>query len=76
MIDVVVTSKHLRSVPGFHSKPGFCVDRSRAWFVRHGLDFRGFLRHGISASVLEATGDHMAQALAAHARREEGGYGR
>lgn len=74
--DLIVTSAHLRGVPGFGARPGFCVDRSRAWFQRHDLDFRGFLRNGIPASTLEATGCAMAQALVDHAREVEASRGR
>ena len=65
-----VTVAHLRSVPGYSPRPGFCLVQSRTWFKRHGLDWRGFVRNGIDASVLEATGDALALALVAHARRE------
>ncbi len=65
-----VTVAHLRSVPGFSPKPGFCLGRSREWFKRHGLDWRDFVRNGIDAEKLEATGDGLALALVAHARKE------
>ena len=65
-----VTVAHLRSVPGFSPKPGFCLSQSRAWFQRHGLDWRDFVRNGIDAAALEATGDGLALALGEHARRE------
>lgn len=70
---VVVTSRHLRTVPGFSATPGFCVGRSRAWCARYGLDWRAFLREGIPAAQLEATGDALGIALAAHARAVEAG---
>lgn len=66
--DVLVTMKHLRSVPYFTAGRGFCASGSRAWFERHGLDFRAFVRDGLPASILEATGCGMAQALARWAR--------
>lgn len=65
-----VTVAHLRSVPGFSPKPGFCLSQSRVWFQRHGLDWRDFVRNGVDAEALEATGDGLALALVAHARRE------
>lgn len=74
--DLIVTSEHLRGVPGYGKRPGFCVDRSRAWFQRHDLNFRDFLRNGIPATTLEATGCAMAQALVDHAREVEGSRGR
>ncbi|WP_442905667.1 hypothetical protein [Hydrogenophaga sp. PBC] len=46
---------------------GLCVHGTRAWFARHGLDFRAFLRDGITAEVLLATGDAMALRVVEHA---------
>lgn len=65
-----VTVAHLRSVPGFSPKPGFCLSQARVWFKRHNLDFRDFVRNGIDAEKLEATGDGLALAVVAHARKE------
>lgn len=72
-----VTVAHLRSVPGFNPRRGFCLRGARAWFSRHGLDWRGFVRDGIDGSVLEATGDPMAKAVVDHARTlQEADHGR
>lgn len=38
-------------------RAGHCVSGARAWFERHGLDFRAFLRDGIPAADMLATGD-------------------
>lgn len=65
-----VTVAHLRSVPGFSPRPGFCLRKARPWFKRHGLDWRDFVRNGIDAAALEATGDALALAVVAHARQE------
>lgn len=67
-----VTVAHLRGVPGFSQRGGFCLVGARAWFGRQGLDWRRFVRQGIEADVLEATRDPMAQALVNHARSIEG----
>lgn len=67
-----VTVTHLRSVPGFSSRGGFCLTGARRWFARHGLDWRVFIRDGIDAAALEATGDPLAKAVVAHARSTEG----
>lgn len=40
-----------------------CSRGSRKFFERHGLDWQDFLKNGIPASKLEATGDHMALKL-------------
>ncbi len=49
-----------------------CVPGMRVWFAHHGLDFDDFVRHGIDAERLEATGDHFAIEVckAARARTE------
>ncbi len=39
---------------------GHCVRGARAWFDRHNLDFRGFLRNGIDAEKLLRGGDALA----------------
>jgi hypothetical protein len=69
---VIVTVAHLRSVPGFSQRGGFCLRGARAWFERHGLDWRAFVRHGVDAGVLKATGDPMAQAVVDHASKQLG----
>ncbi|MFN4003779.1 MAG: hypothetical protein ACK4J1_03595 [Hylemonella sp.] len=61
--DVIVTINHAR-------RAGLCVNGARAWFDRHGLDFRAFLREGIAASKLLATGDAMAAKAVEHAMRD------
>lgn len=40
---------------------GHCVSGTRDWFKAYGLDFRDFIRNGIDAEVLLATGDALAQ---------------
>ena len=50
----------------------YCAPGMRAFFRRHGLDFREFLRRGLPASVIEQTGDAMAMRAAANARAEHG----
>ncbi|WP_299311299.1 hypothetical protein [uncultured Halomonas sp.] len=52
-----------------------CVHGIRAWFRAHDLDFRAFVRHGIDADVLVATGDQLALDIVERkrrAQREEG----
>jgi hypothetical protein len=60
--DVLVTIAHVRAA-------GLCVHGTRTWFARHGLDFRAFLREGVQANVLLATGDAMALRVVEVARR-------
>lgn len=63
---IIVTIDHARAA-------GMCVQGMRAWFARHGLDFRAFLREGIDAKTLLATGDAMAKRVVelAQSRHEE-----
>ena len=68
---MIVTFAHLRTIPHFSRGRGFCRAQSAAWFRRHGLDWRGFVRNGIDAQVLEATGDGLALALVDWARKCE-----
>jgi len=58
----VITIDHVRAA-------GLCVNGSRSWFARHGLDFRAFLRDGLDAETLLATGDAMAQRVVNCARQ-------
>lgn len=60
---LIVTIEHVRA-------SGLCVHGTRSWFDRHGLDFRAFLREGIDAQTLLATGDAMALRVVEHARRQ------
>lgn len=39
-------------------RAGICP-RARLWFQRFGLDWRGFVRNGIEADELRATGDNL-----------------
>lgn len=50
-----------------------CSQGARAFFVRHGLDWSDFLRNGIDAEKLRATGDAMALSVVEQAEREERG---
>jgi hypothetical protein len=46
-----------------------CFQGARPWFRRHGLDWQAFVRTGIEAGRLEATGDALALRVTAEARR-------
>lgn len=48
-----------------------CSRGARAFFERHGLDWQRFLREGVSASELEATGDALAHRVAEVARGKQ-----
>lgn len=64
-----VTVHHVRTVPGFGARPGFCMTGARRWFRHHGLDWRAFLREGIEAEQLRATNDGFAIAVCDWAER-------
>lgn len=50
---VMVRMEHIRAARQ-------CSRGARAFFARHGLDWERFLREGLPADVIEATGDDMA----------------
>lgn len=66
---MIVTTADLSTIEGFSSRPGFCRRGARRFFARYGLDWSKFVREGIDAAEFEATGDALALALVAHARR-------
>jgi len=66
---VIVTTRDLFTIPGYSKRPGFCRDGARRWFNAHDLDWSAFVRDGIAATALEATGDALALALVAWARK-------
>lgn len=53
MTNVIVTMKHVRQAK-------MCSRGARAFFQRHDLDWRMFLREGLPAETVEKTGDAMA----------------
>ncbi|MEI2457493.1 hypothetical protein V2J18_22805 [Lysobacter firmicutimachus] len=67
---MIVTVDHLRRAPGFSAQPGFCAQGGREWFAYYGLDWGAFVRDGIDADTLEATGDALGLHLVAFARAE------
>lgn len=68
MSELIVTTRHLFTIPTFHTRPGFCRAGTRAWAKSQGLDWNDFVRNGIPASKLEATGDALALAVVDWAR--------
>jgi len=49
----------------------YCWPGTRAWFEHHGLDYRQFVRSGIPAEQILATGDAMAARVVEAAKRRE-----
>jgi len=68
---MIVTTRHLFTIRGFSKRRGFCRGGARTWFRAHGLDWTDFVKHGIEAEKLEATGDALALALVRWARECE-----
>lgn len=60
---IVVRMSHIR-------KARMCSRGARAWFERHGFDWKDFLANGIDVEKVEATNDVMGAACAAIARKE------
>lgn len=69
---MIVTLRHVLTIPGYTRRRGFCRSGARAWFAEHSLDWRAFVRHGIDAETLLATGDALAVATVAWAKECEG----
>ena len=67
---MIVTLDHLRRAPGFGVRAGFCAQGGREWFAYYGLDWSAFVRDGIEAEAIEATGDALGLRLVAFAREE------
>lgn len=61
MSDPIIKSSDLRALK-------YCVSGSKRFFDRHGLGWKEFLKHGIPASRVEATGDAMALKIVQHVR--------
>lgn len=51
---------------------GFCARGARRWFDAHDLDFRDFLKYGIDAETLRATGDARALKAVKEAEKTRG----
>ena len=48
-----------------------CFQGARPWFRRHGLDWQDFLKDGLDAEILVATGDALALRVIAIAEARE-----
>jgi hypothetical protein len=51
---------------------GHCARGARAWFKRHGLDFRAFCRDGAAPGTLLSTGDELARKVIERAEARRG----
>lgn len=69
---LIVTYAHVRTVP-FSGGRGYCSRKAREWFGRYGLSWSDFVRNGIAAERLLATGCALAAAVVEHAENVERG---
>jgi hypothetical protein len=51
---------------------GHCAAGIKRWFDEHELNFRDFLKNGIDAEILIASGDELALQSVEHARAHRG----
>lgn len=66
MTDTIITIDDVR-------KAGHCVRGAKTWFESYNLDFADFIRNGIAASRLLATGDAFAdQVVNLRLERDDG----
>lgn len=68
---LIVTVQHLHTVPTWTTRTGYCAKQSRAFFAEQGLDWLAFVREGIDAEVLVATGNALALHLVEYVRSVE-----
>jgi hypothetical protein len=61
---MIITRSHMDEL-------GYCSRGARRWFARMGLDWGDFVRDGIDAEVLRATGDAMALRLIDHIKDKQ-----
>lgn len=70
---MIVTIQHLHTVPTWNGRQGFCHSQAREFFQAHDLDWLDFVRNGIDAERLIATGDALAIHVVEHARESGNG---
>lgn len=68
MSGVIVTLKHVLTVPMYRDRAGLCRLGTRRWVQAHGWDFRQLVKTGLPVEELEKVDDVMAQAVAKWAR--------
>lgn len=67
--EIRVTMRHARACC-YPDRGVMCAPGVRAWFARHDMDYRQFLRHGIPLSEAETIDDEFARRVVALARAE------
>ena len=64
-----ITPSDLSSVP-FAGRQGYCMAGCRRWAAAQGFDWVEFVREGIDAERLLATGDAMAEAVVRYVQKD------
>jgi hypothetical protein len=68
--ELMITVQDLYTVPDFKGGIGYCGPGARRWFAQYGFDWGDFVKNGLPASVLAATGDALALKVVAHAEQQ------
>lgn len=68
---MIITLQHVRTVPAWRDRVGFCAKGARYFFKVHQLDWQDFIKHGITEDKLLATGDALALKVIEWAHQQE-----
>lgn len=68
---MIITVQHLRTVPAWNKRIGYCAVASRKFFKRYNLDWQDFINNGIDDSKLLATGNALAIHLVEHVKQQQ-----
>jgi hypothetical protein len=71
--DLIITTEDVATVPNWNGGVGLCARGVREWTRARGIDYLRFVRNGIPASELLATGDALAIRVVEHARERRRG---
>lgn len=67
---IITFRDHFRKIPIRGKKCGHCVDGTKRFFDRHGLDWKDFIKNGIEEELLIATDDARAIAVVEFAHEQ------
>lgn len=70
---MIVTTRDVFTIRGYSRRQGFCRSGARRWFAANHLDWRDFVKNGIEAERLLATGDALAIAVVKWAAERQQG---
>lgn len=65
---MIITVKHLYSVPTWTNKVGYCAKGARFFFKKYNLDWQDFIKNGIDEELLIATNNALALHIVAYAK--------